>query len=63
MAEELFGWMFVANYPILFEKRRMAKQVKVEAWLDLAQVLQELGVRKLGKNETKTTQNHMSYIV
>ena len=63
MAEELFGWMFVANYPMLFEKRRMAKQVKVETWLDLAQALRELGVEELERNKTKTVQNQMSYIV
>jgi hypothetical protein len=63
LAEDLFGWMFIANYPMLFEKRRMAKQVKVEAWLDLAQVLRELGVEKLDKNEAKTTQDQTGYIV
>lgn len=63
MAEELFGWMFIANYPMLFEKRRMAKQVKVETWLDLAQTLHELGVDELEKNKTKAAQDHMSYIV
>lgn len=63
MAEELLGWMFIANYPILFEKRRMAKQVKVEAWLDLAQVLLELGVEKLDRNKSKTKQDQTGYIV
>ena len=63
MAEELFGWMFIANLPMLFEKRRMAKQVKVETWLDLTQMLKELGVEKIDASKPKTVHDQMSYIV
>ncbi len=63
MAEEVFGWMFIDNFPMLFDKRRMAKQVKVETWLDLAQVLKELGVEKLDTDKSKKTQNQPSYVV
>lgn len=48
---------------MLFEKRRMAKQVKVETWLDLTQVLKELGVEKIDTSKPKTLHDQMSYIV
>jgi len=49
MAED-FGWLFVGSIPLLFEKRRVARQLQVENWLDLAQVLKELELEKLEKN-------------
>ena len=48
---------------MLFERRRMAKQVKVETWLDLTQVLKELGVEKIDASKPKTVHDQMSYIV
>lgn len=48
---------------MLFEKRRMAKQVKVETWLDLTQMLKELGVEKIDAGKPKTVHDQMSYIV
>jgi hypothetical protein len=47
MAEEAFGWLFVGSIPLLCERNRVARQVKIETWLDLAQVVKELGIEKL----------------
>ncbi|MGB9741064.1 MAG: hypothetical protein ACP5IM_04215 [Candidatus Bathyarchaeia archaeon] len=49
MAEDL-DWLFVGSVPLLYEKRRVARQLQVETWLDLTEVLRELGLEKLEKN-------------
>ena len=46
MAEENFDWVFVDFIPLLYEKKRVARQSQIETWLDLAQVLKELGIEK-----------------
>lgn len=45
MAE--YKWLFVGNIPLLYSKRRITKQLKIEAWLDLAQLLDTLGLKQL----------------
>ena len=37
-------WLFVDFVPLLCEKKGVAKQLQVETWLDLAQVLKELNI-------------------
>jgi hypothetical protein len=61
MAED-FGWLFVGSVPLLYEKRRVARQLQVETWLDLAQVLKELGLEKLDKND-KNANFAANYVV
>jgi hypothetical protein len=39
---ESYGWLFVDFIPLLCEKRRVARQLQVETWLDLTQLLNEL---------------------
>jgi len=39
---EAYGWLFVDFVPLLYEKRRVARQLQVETWLDLTQLLNEL---------------------
>ncbi len=61
MAEETFGYLFVGNIPLLYEKKKVARQSQVETWLDLAQVVKELGIEKL--NENRSTSSNVAYIV
>jgi hypothetical protein len=61
LAEEAFGWLFVNNVPLLYDKKKVARQFQIETWLDLAQVIKELGIEKL--TESKPTANAASYIV
>jgi hypothetical protein len=51
MAEEPFGWLFVNFIPLLYEKKKVARQLQVETWLDLTQVVKELGIERLERNE------------
>ena len=61
MEEEAFGWLFVGSVPLLYEKKKVAKQFQIETWLDLAQVMKELGIEKLAAS--KPIASHMGYVV
>jgi hypothetical protein len=63
---ELYGWLFVDFIPLLYEKRRVARQLQVEVWLDLTQLLNELKAELAnGETGTKTSgaKANVSYIV
>jgi hypothetical protein len=61
LAEEAFGWLFVDNVPLLLEKKRVARQFQIESWLDLAQVVKELGIENL--TQSKRTASQAGYVV
>jgi len=61
LAGEAFDWLFIDNLPLPFEKKRMAKQSQIEMWLDLAQVLRELGIEK--RIRESNTSSSASYVV
>jgi len=61
LAEEAFGWLFVGTTPLLYDKKKVARQFQVETWLDLAQVVKELGISNLSPERRTATQT--SYIV
>jgi len=62
LAEEGFSWLFVDFVPLLYEKKRVAKQSQIETWLDLTQLVKELSIEKA--NETKQdTRSATTYIV
>jgi hypothetical protein len=44
--EENLDWIFVNRVPMLCNKTRIAKQQKVETWLSLYQLTEELGLQK-----------------
>jgi len=54
MAEEPYGWIFVDHIPLLYDKRRVARQLQVETWLDLTQLIKELGIEKINENKRDT---------
>jgi hypothetical protein len=53
--------MFVDQVPLLYEKRRVARQLQVETWLDLSQLVKELGIEKLDENK-RNANSALSYI-
>ncbi len=59
--DDAFGWLFVDSKPLLYERKRVARQSQVEAWLDLAQVLKELGIEKTA--ESKRPLKQACYVV
>jgi len=48
---EAFGWLFVDFVPLLYEEKRVARQLQIETWLDLSQLVKELGIEKLDKTK------------
>jgi hypothetical protein len=58
---EAFGWLFVDKVPLLYEKKRVARQVQIETWLDLTQLVKELGIEKPKQNGRKV-HSSMGYI-
>jgi hypothetical protein len=46
MAESC-GWVFVDNIPLIYDKRRVARQLQVETWLQLSQLVKELKIEDL----------------
>lgn len=59
---ESCGWLFVYNVPLLYDKRRVARQLRVENWLDLAQVMRELKIEDSIMNK-RTAQPPADYVV
>ena len=59
---ETFGWIFVDFIPLLYEKKRVAKQFQVETWLDLSQLVMELGIGKSAQTK-QNAQTTASYVV
>ncbi|MGQ9623904.1 MAG: hypothetical protein ACUVT9_00875 [Candidatus Bathycorpusculaceae bacterium] len=62
MGEESFGWLFVDFVPLLYESRRVAKQFQIEMWLDLAQLVKELSIKKT-KQPAQNNCQPISYII
>ena len=60
MAEENCEWIFVNMVPLLCDKARIAKQQKIETWLNLYQLAKKLG---LEKTERQNLVASMSYVV
>lgn len=57
-----FRWLFVDFVPLLYEKKRIARQFQVEMWLDPAPLFKELRIEN--DEESKLdTHRAMSYIV
>jgi len=48
------GWIFVDKVPLLYERRRVAKQLQVETWLQLSQLVKELNTNDLGGEKPKS---------
>jgi hypothetical protein len=61
LAEEAFGWLFVDSVPLLYDKKRVARQLQVEMWLDLTQLVKELGIENLQNKQV--AHPPMSYII
>jgi len=53
-------WLFVENVPLLFDKERVQRQLKIETWLDLTQLLKEV---KDEDNDKKSQQQAINYVV
>jgi hypothetical protein len=51
-----FGWLFIDGKPLLFEIKHVARQVKIDTWLDLAELLKELTTMMPSEGANPSTQ-------
>ena len=56
-----YKWLFVEDMPLLYESHRVAKQLKVEFWLNSSRILEQLKIKKIGKSE-ENKHSKISYI-
>jgi hypothetical protein len=61
MAESC-GWIFVDFIPLLYDKKRLARQFQIETWLNLSEVAKELGLERIEENKL-TAHPPTGYIV
>jgi hypothetical protein len=59
---ESCGWLFVDNVPLLYDRRRVARQLQVETWLYLAQLVDEVKTENCGINRSNA-QPVQDYVV
>jgi hypothetical protein len=59
---ETYGWLFIDSVPLLYDKKKVARQFQVEMWLDLTQLVKELQTEKINENK-QNTNSATSYIV
>jgi hypothetical protein len=48
---EPYGWIFVDFIPLLHDKKRLARQFQIETWLNLSEVVKELGLQKVDESK------------
>jgi len=62
MAEtEDYGWLFVDVVPLLYDKKNVERQLKVEEWLDLYQLTRELGIANVA--EASGRRSAINYVI
>jgi len=59
--EENYGWLFVDTVPLLYEKKKVARQLKIETWLDMYQLTKELNIQKLENHSSANAP--MNYVI
>lgn|GEM_PF-1721371 len=52
---ESFSWMFVDFIPLLYERRRVARQCRVEIWLNPSPLVESLNIKKVEAKNRKNT--------
>ena len=57
---ESYSWLFIDFDPLLYERRRVARQLQVETWLDLSQLLRELKLENI-EGEEQNAKPKMDY--
>ena len=61
MEEDNCGWLFVDRTPLLYNKKNVDRQKKIEMWLNLYQLVRELRIDKLGIK--RRIKSKISYVI
>ena len=59
---ESFRWLFVDDVPLLYDKKRVARQFQVEMWLDPSPIIKELKIKNV-ETSKRDTNSPLRYIV
>ncbi|MCK4481858.1 hypothetical protein KAU55_01430 [Candidatus Bathyarchaeota archaeon] len=59
---ESFKWLFVEFVPLLYDKKRIARQFQIEMWLDPSPIIKELKIKNV-ETSKRATNLAMRYIV
>jgi maltose-binding protein MalE len=49
----------VDTVPLLYDKRKVARQLQIETWLDLYQLTKELNIEKIENHSTNAAINYV----
>jgi hypothetical protein len=60
MAESC-GWVFVDNIPLIYDKKRVARQLQVETWLQLSQLVKDLKIDDFN-SQTRGAESTKGYV-
>lgn len=55
--------LFIGHIPLLFPERNVAKQLKIELWLDLSMVLEELELKIIELNMKMLQTHPIDYVI
>jgi hypothetical protein len=61
MVKDSYGWLFVDKTPLLYNKKNVDRQKKIETWLNLYQLTRELRINKPELKEK--TESKLRYII
>jgi hypothetical protein len=53
--EESYDWIFIDIVPLMYDKKSVERQLKIETWLDLYQLTAELNITKESVKKNKST--------
>jgi len=59
---ESFRWLFVDDVPLLYDKKRVARQFQVEMWLDPSPIIKELKIKSV-ETSKRDTSPALRYII
>ena len=48
---ESFRWLFVDDVPLLYDRKRVARQFQVEMWFDPSPIVKELKIKNAETNK------------
>jgi len=63
LKEENLSWIFIDKIPLLYSEKNIERQLKIEKWLDLYQLANELGIHDNKKAQSAHVGNRQDYVV
>ncbi|TRO47803.1 hypothetical protein E2P47_03855 [Candidatus Bathyarchaeota archaeon] len=61
MEEDTYGWLFVNKTPLLYNKKNVDRQKKIEKWLDLYQLVREFHIDK--NKQKRKKKSKLEYVI